>query len=227
MAGIIKNKWLVVALVGWSLIMLGTEALGSVTVFGWAGVTLMWAAFVKWGRRSWPILIILGLINLRINELLSIEGWMKFSFNLEKINLTNPAYLKIIERYWHDNLLIPYRIRTIFYGNWMLVFLWIDSALKLLSPIYWIRLWGFSLSLVMGLGVEKILKENKWLIPTLWLSAVVATSALGIMIDTRKSLILALPVVVQLIIYGVKNKRFAKLKWIILMLIIIDGMVKL
>ena len=104
MAGIIKNKWLVAVLVGWSLIMLGTEALGSVTVFGWLGVILMWVAFVKWGRRSWPILIVLGLVNLRINELLSIEGWMKFSFNLEKINLTNSSYLKIIERYWHDNL---------------------------------------------------------------------------------------------------------------------------
>ena len=88
---------------------------------------------MKW---LWVVFLIgIFTINLNINKLLSVEAG-RSSVDVERINISNPAYKLMVDKYRYDDVQMPYKLRQIFYGNWQLGWLWVDSVLKILSPTW-------------------------------------------------------------------------------------------
>jgi len=162
------------------------------------------------------VLPVLFFLNLYINHLWSINN-----FDLEKINLTNPQYLKLIDKYRYDDVGMIYTLRMWFYSAWLNVFLWIDSILKILSPVFWVRTLGFSGAFLACLGLNKINKKWWW-----WFLAVVVSAGLGILIDTKMAVVLALPVIVLTMLSGLKSKFVHKYWWILIILVAVDLILK-
>jgi len=188
---------------------------------------LLWVIWMKWGfKTAILVLPILFFLNLQVNSLFGIDGW-KMNFNLEKINLTNPAYFKIIDRYRYDDVGMPYRLRMVFYQNWQTVFLWIDSTFKILSIGHWVRLLGFSGFGLLILGIKNLLNDKKrlWLY-LVWILTVAFSSGMVILLDTKKAWTLATIPIVLLISEGVKNDRFKKYGWVFLLVFIVDVILK-
>ena len=169
-------------------------------------------------------LVMIFFLNLSLNKLLTIEPSGRFNFDLERINITNPAYQKTVARYRFDDVEMTYRVRNIFYSNWQLGILWVDSTLKILSPLFWLRLLGYSGLTLFGLGVYQIIShfEAKYWYSISWILTVIASSGLGIMIDSKMSVILAFPVILQFLWLGFRSKNFSRIKWYWIGLVIID-----
>lgn len=169
------------------------------------------------------VLPILFLGTLYVNNLLTINfKEFEYSFDLEKIVVTNPNYLKLIDRYWHEDLWLPFRIRNVFYTPLLMFFGWIDLVFKLLSPVFLIRVMGYSGLFLTALGVYIYVSEKskKWW-PLFWSLTVVFASGLGMLVDSKKALILAFPAIMYFVIKGIFNKKFDSLwkYWLILFLI--------
>lgn len=178
----------------------------------------LWLGYVWFNKVGFLMLIPLFLINLYINHLFSFKG---MDFNLEKINLTNPQYIKLIDRYRYDDVGMPYRLRMMFYQNWLNVFLWIDSTFKLMSPVFWLRVLGFGGFVLAALGIVKTKIKYWW-----WLLVVVASSGLGILVDTKTAVVLSLPVVVIILANGLDHKLVKKYWWIMGLLLMLDLILK-
>lgn len=224
--------------IGWKkIIMIGLSLLVGqlfykIFEFNWwvlLLILLMWFLFLKLPKKfSWIFLIILFFLVLAVNKLFAIHlNPLSYSFDFEKIVWTNPGYLKLINRYWSEDLWLPFKFRNLFYSSWLLIFSWLDLIFKLLSPIFLIRMLGFSGFFLMFFGLIKNFKDKKifWQ-PLFWWLIVVATSGLGMLTDSKNSLILAIPAIFYFMYLGAKNKSFDKYQKYWWLLLIVDFLLK-
>ena len=133
---------------------------------------------------------VLFLINLNLNHFLTINFKpFEYSFDLEKMVITNPKNLEMIQMYWKNDVLILYRLRNIFYSNWLVLRLWMMNILRILSPVYLIRTIG-----IFGF-LALFWARPKWQ-EIIWIMTVFLSSALGILVDTKMSVVLILPAII-------------------------------
>lgn len=188
---------------------------------------LLWLS-IKYPKSFLLVAPILFLLDLWINNLLTFNFQsMTYSFNWEKIVVTNPGYLKLIDRYWHEDLWLPFRLRNIFYSSWLLLFSWLNLLFKLWLPTFLIQVLGYSGWYLFVLGIIdyfKNIKREIW--PLLWWLVVTGASALGMLVDSISALILALPSLVYFMYLGVNNKYFNKWWKIWLILLVVDILLK-
>jgi len=190
-------------------------------------IFLLWLS-IKKPKSLWIVVPILFFVDLWINNLFTLDlTTFNYSFDWEKMVISNPGYLKLIERYWHEDLWLPFRIRNIFYSSWLLFFSWLNLVLKLWSPKFLILVLGYSGFFIFVLGIIEYFKNKKRIIwPLFWWLTVTWASALGILVDSKSALILALPALFFYMSLGVKGLNFRKL-WIIwLILIVVDILIK-
>lgn len=198
----------------------------------WILLVIMGASsliLLKTQKKWWYIwLAVLFLINLAVNKLFTVEiRPFGYSFNFEKIIITNPGNLDLIKKYWSEDLWMLYRLRNIFYSSFLVVLLWIDSVLKLLSPVFWIRILGYSGFLVTFLGIIRYFKNKVKSLAWIWyFMTIILSSALGILIDSKSAVILALPVIIYWMYLGITDKNFDKYKKWWCLLLIIDFLLK-
>lgn len=172
---------------------------------------------------AWLVFPILILIDLYINKLLyfDLHGW-KISFDMEQSFLAYPGISKSIIRYKLEGLWLPYTIRNMFYGSYLITFPWISGVAKLLSPLFWIRMLSFSGFSLLMLGIISYFKNKfkEWYVGW-WFLIVVVVSALRVIGDSAMAVYLALPSIIFLILMGFKNDFFKKyyIYWYLLFLI--------
>lgn len=188
---------------------------------------ILWIVFLKIGLKSGIIILpIIFLINLHIIHLFSIVDW-QYNFDLEKINITNPEYFKIIDRYRYDDVGMIYRLRMKFYQNWLVVLLWIDSIARILSIGYWVKLLGFSGFSLLICGFKKIYSIPKlfWAY-VIWILTVALSSGLAILLDDQRAWVMAIIPIAFLINEGLSTKSFKKYYWVWLLVLIVDLVTK-
>lgn len=183
-------------------------------------IVILWVLYVKFNKIGFILLVLLFFLNLHINHLFNINS-LGLDFNFEKINITHPSYVGMIDKYRYDDLTLPYTLRYIFYSKWLMIFCWLDSTLGILSPIFWVRVLGLSGVALMILGLTKINPKSWW-----WLLVVCISSGLGILVDTKTAIILSLPVVVMAMAKGLDHNLFKKYWWTLLVLMVIDLILK-
>jgi len=188
---------------------------------------ILWIIFLKIGLKSgFIILPIIFLINLHLIHLFVIVDW-QYNFDLEKINITNPEYFKIIDRYRYDDVGMIYRLRMKFYQNWLVGLLWIDSIARILSIGYWVKLLGFSGFSLLICGFKKIYSIPKlfWAC-VIWILTVALSSGLAIMLDDQRAWIMAIIPITFLISKGLSTETFKKYYWVWLLMLIVDLITK-
>lgn len=165
------------------------------------------------------LLPILFLGNLYINHFFSVSFKpLSYSFDVEKIVISNPNNLDQIGEYWENDVFIPYRIRNLVYGSWMVIRLWIFNVLKIVSPVYIIRAVGLA-------GLFLIARQRPKKFELVYVATIVASSAMGILIDTRMSLVLGLPIFIIWVFRSLSHLSEKNYGWL-LVLLIIDVMLK-
>jgi len=177
---------------------------------------VLWILYLKFNKISFLILFLLFFLNLHINHLFGFSGY-KLNFDIERINIFKPDYIKLIDKYRYDDVGMLYRFRMLFYSNWLLIFYWLDSFLKIFSPLFWVRIYGFSGFFVTIFGLFKT--KYKYL---LWLLIVCLSSSLAILYDTKTAVFLTLPVSVIILANGLNSIIVKKYWWIVLILFIVD-----
>jgi len=220
-----KIGWKSVLMVGLSLLV--SQLFYKIFEFDWwllLLVLLMWFLFLKLPKIiSWIFLLFLFFLVLIVNNLFTIHlNPFNYTFAWERIVWTNPSYLNLINRYWQENLWLPLRIRHLFYSPWLLLFSWLDLFLKLLSPVFLIRMLGFSGFILMLFGLIHFFRQkNKDCRPLVWLLVVIAASGWGMLVDSKSSLILALMAIIYFMWLGTKNKtleKYQKYWWLLFLL---------
>lgn len=161
---------------------------------------------------NWVILIILVLVNLTVNRLLYIKlNPINISFDLEQSYLGYPGIDTSLVRYYKEGLWLPYSFRNIFYSSYLQIFPWIGGIAKLLSPLLWIRLIGFSGFYLLFLGIISFFNIKFKNIYYMWyFLLIILSSALRVLGDSATAVYLALPVIMYWIYLGVNNKYFKK-----------------
>jgi len=183
---------------------------------------------IKYPKYVWLVLPLLFLLDLGINNFLTVQlKPFNYSFDWEKIVISNPGNLKLIDRYWHEDLWLPFRIRNVFYSPWLLSLSWLDLIFKLLSPVFLIRIVGFSGLFLFVLGIIHYFGDQKRKIwPLIWILTVVAASGLGMLVDSKSAYILALPAIIYFLFLGISSRNFNKLWKYWFGLLIIDVLSK-
>lgn len=201
----------------WIIIFTWNNGLG-IEVSWWVYLVmiLLWCLYLKFDRLSIIILFILFFLNLNVNHLFRIDNY-RLDFDVDRINLTYYRYFELLKGYQLENVYIPYRLRLVLYSNWLMIFYWLDSTLKLLSPIFWIKVLGFGGSLIALFGIFKTKSKNLW-----WILVVCFSSGLGILIDTKSAIFLAFPAIVTIMSDGIQSKQVKKYWWIIVIWLLID-----
>ena len=215
------NKWLVVG-----LSLLAGQLFYKIFDFSWwmVGLVLIgWFLFLKLPKKAgWILLPILFLAVLAINKLFNMG-----SFDWEKIVWTNPDYLKLINRYWQEDLWLPFRLRNLFYSSWLLFFSWLNLVFKLISPAFLVRMLGFSGVYLIFFGLIQLFKNKKILFgPLWWWLVVVGASGCGLLVDSKSALVLTLPAMIYFMYLGAGNKTFEKYKKYWWILLIVDILLK-
>ncbi|MFA5750168.1 MAG: hypothetical protein WC895_03020 [Candidatus Shapirobacteria bacterium] len=192
---------------------------------GIALITLvLWFLIVKFKNKiAWLVFLILILVNLYINRLLyfDINSW-KVSFDLEQSFFKYPGIGEAIIRYRQEGLWIPYLLRNIFYSSYLILFSWISLIMKLLSPIFWVKMIGFSGFSLMVAGIIHFFKtKNKNYFMVWWFLLILITSSLRVLGDSFVAIYLTLPVIIYWLYLGFKSKLFENyhMYWYILFLI--------
>jgi hypothetical protein len=185
--------------------------------------TLGFFLLFKFPKSWFLILPVLFLLNLNLNKLFVFDiKSLDYSFDWEKIVITNPNNIEMVDHYWHEDLFLPYRIRNIFYSPWLLGFSWINLIFKLISPVFLIRVIGYSGFFLLFLGIIQFIREKnkKWFF-VLWASTIIMSSGLGILVDSKKAMVLTIPAIIYFIYLAIKKNKIKKvwICWFILFLI--------
>ncbi len=217
-----KNIWVFILILS-VLVMPLTESFCRLPLVAIIITIIGFFLLFKFPKSWFLILPVLFLLNLSLNKLFVFDiKSFTYSFDYEKIVVTNPNNIKMIDQYWHEDLLLPYKIRNLFYLPWLLGFSWLDLTFKLMSPAFLVRIIGYSGSFLLFLGIIEFIKDKnrKWFF-CLWGLTVVLSSGLGILVDSRKAMVLAVPSVIYFIYLAVRNNKLNKLSiyWVILFLI--------
>lgn len=174
-------------------------------------ILCLWFLFRKIKSNfSWGILIILLLLNLGLNRLVYFKlNPASFSFDKEQSFLAYPGISESIARYKYEGLWIPYSLRNIFYGKYLILFSWLVNMSKLISPLFWVKTIGFSGSFLMFQGVIIYLIDSKRNIKIgVWFLLVIISSSLRVLGDTNKFVLLALPPIIYWMNNGLKQPIF-------------------
>lgn len=160
----------------------------------------------------WICLLSLVITNLVINDLLFFrlqDG--SVTFDSEQSFWKYPGIEESIQRYGEEGLIIPFRVRDIFYSSYLKFFVWLVNFSKLLSPDFWIKTIGFAGSWLLILGVIDYLKDKQKNINFLiWFLLILATSAIRMMGSSQKFIFLALPVIFYWIFRGLNTHKGSK-----------------
>lgn len=212
-----SNIFRIILALGWILFFTWNNGFGLEIDF-WVYIVagILWILYLRFNKIGFLILLILFFINLNINHLFGISGY-KFIFNIDQINITNYKYIETINRYRLENIFIPYKLRVLLYSSWLLLFYWLDSFFKILSPLFWSRVLGFSGLFVGFVGIFK----TKFMF-TLWLLVVCLSSSLAMLYDTKTAVVLALPALICILSQGINSSFVKKYWWIVVILVIID-----
>jgi len=167
---------------------------------------------------------LLVLINLYLNRLLSVNfNPFKINFDTEQSFINYPGILNSILRYKEEGLWLVYPLRNLFYRNYLIILPWLTNFFKLLSPVFWIKLIGFSGFSLFLLGLCSYFnnkKRNNFVI--IWFMLVIATSSLRVLGDTVIYGYLTLPMVFILIFQGTKSKIFYDYFYLWILLFTLD-----
>lgn len=184
----------------------------------------LWFLIVKFKNKvSWWIFLVLILVNLYLNRLLyfDITGW-KINFDLEQSFFKYPGIRESIIRYKQEGLWLTYFLRKFFYSSYLIIFSWVSSIFKTLSPLFWVKMIGFSgLSLMVTGIIHFWQSKNKNYFMIWWFLLVIISSSLRVLGDSVMAIYLTLPVVVYWLYLGFKSKLFKSyyIYWYILFLI--------
>ena len=187
-------------------------------------MVLLWFLLSKLKiKYAWIVLVILVLFNLNLNRLFYISiNPINFSFDSEQSFFNYFGIQKSILRYRQEGLWLPYILRNIFYSSYLKILPWLNNVARMLSPLFWIRLLGFSGASIFVLGIISYFKNkfDKWYVGLGFL-LIIISSSLRVLGDTVIAAYLTLPSVVYFIILGSKNKFFEKYQiyWYLLFLI--------
>lgn len=214
--------WLIVILV----LIMSSLSKNVLVVPWWINLVglILWILVVKIKPKySWLCLVLLGLVNLNFNRLLYV-GWRPFwvSFDREQSFWDYPGLREAIVRYGNEGLWLPYRLREVFYSSYLLFFSYLTGVVKLLSPLFWIRIVGFSGFGLLLLGWIDYFKNGfkKWYVGV-WFLIIILTSAMRVLGDSVTAIYLTLPMLGLVMFRGVKSKFFKdyQLYWWLLFLI--------
>lgn len=175
-----------------------------------------WFLYLRFRKLRVLILFLLFFLNLHINHLFQIRGFTP-EFDFERMVLFKPDYIRLIEKYRYDDVWMPFRVRNLFYSGWLMIFYWLDSFFKLISPLIWSRILGLSGLFVIILGIFKVKMKYLW-----WIITVCLSSGMSILYDTKTAFILGLPAIVLVLSKGFESKIVYKYWWIVLILMIVD-----
>lgn len=187
----------------------------------------LWLVFWKLKKCKWLVFPFLVILVLYLNRLLAFKTSNSFvSFDWEQSFLGYPGISASIDRYYNEGLIIPYSVRKIFYGQYLLILPWFNNFLKEISPSFWIRLLGFSGFYLFSLGLIDSIKkkQNYWVIG--WFLLVIFTAALRVIGDSSMAAYIAIPSVIYLILFGIKSESFKSRTWIWFVLLLIDIFLK-
>lgn len=133
------------------------------------------------------------------------------------MNLFNYVYDGQLQRYLREGVVVrPYILREFVYGKDLKILLVWDSFLKMSSLYNLIKVLGFSGLFVLIAFIREVKTKD-----ILWLGVVLLSSSMAVLTDTKKSYLLALPL---LIVFGFSRveKLKGKVLFIYLLLFILD-----
>ncbi len=190
---------------------------------------LLWLGVVRIKPKySWVFLILLTIINLNLNRLFYLKvNPISFSFDQEQSFFDYPGIREAIDRYAQEGLWFPYRLRTIFYSSYLIFFSYLTGVAKLISPLFWIRIIGFSGFTLFLLGIISYFKSGfKKYYVGFWFLIVILSSAGRVLGDTVTAVYLTIPAIIILLINGVKNDLFKKYHFFWYLLFLLDILLK-
>lgn len=222
-----KKDWAIVILV-----ILVSLWFGKFWVVPWwlnLSIGLLWLGVVKVRPKySWIFFALLVFFNLYFNRLLFLRtNPLAVSFDKEQSFLGYSGIRESIARYKLEGLWIPYQLRYFFYSSYLIIFSYLTGVVKLLSPLFWIRIIGFSGMSLFGLGMISYFKKglkNSYI--GWWFLMVVLTSALRVLGDSMTAVYLTLPTAMILMYWGCKTDFFKKYQLYWWLLFLFDLLIK-
>jgi hypothetical protein len=197
-------------------------------------VTPLWITlltFVLWVllfrlklKHNWLIFIVLIPLNFYVNRLLSVNiNPVNLSFDREQSFLSYTVINNSIGRYQNEGLWIMYSLRSLFYSNYLILFSWVSNILKILSLSFWIKILGFSGTILLILGLINFFKKNINFIKILsWIIVILITSSLRVLGDSNTYILLLYPVLFYFVYLGTKSIYFIKYYYIWFLFFVLD-----
>ncbi len=223
----IRSKKLPVVLV--TLISLWMSRWGTISWWVNLAMVLLWFGVIKLKPKySWIFLVFLVLINLNLNRLLNFNGTLwGISFDREQSFWDYPGIRDSILRYKTEGLLFPYQFRKLFYSQYLVFFSYLTGVVKLLSPLFWVRIMGFSGFSLFLLGWIAYFKNGfkNWYVGS-WFLVIILSSALRVLGDSMTAVYLTLPAVTIIILNGTKSEFFRKYQFYWWLLFLFDLLIK-
>lgn len=190
---------------------------------------VMWLGVVKIKPKySWIFLVLLIVLNLNLNRLLFLKtNPLVVSFDKEQSFWDYPGIRESIARYKLEGLWLPYQLRNYFYSSYLIIFSYLTGVVKLLSPLFWVKIIGFSGTLLFGLGMISYFKKDlKKSYVWWWFWVVILSSALRVLGDSMMAVYLTLSAVIYFIFWGSKTDFFKKYQFYWWLLFLLDLFIK-
>ena len=201
------------------------------TISWWVNLVmiLLWFGVIKLKPKySWIFLVFLVLINLNLNRLLNFNGTLwGISFDREQSFWDYPGIRDSILRYKTEGLLLPYQFRRLFYSRYLVFFSYLTGVAKLISPLFWVKIMGFSGFSLFLLGWIAYFKNGfkNWYVGS-WFLVIILSSALRVLGDSMTAVYLTLPAVTVIILNGTKSEFFKKYQFYWWLLFLFDLLIK-
>lgn len=185
----------------------------------------LWILIFKFEfKYIWIFLIALILLNLYVNRLLSFSiNPFIVSFDMEQSFLRYSAIDNSILRYRQEGLWLTYSLRSLFYGNYLILVSWLSNVLKILSLSSWIRVLNFNGTMLLLFGVINLFKNKINLYKILLgVFLIIFSSSLRILGDTITYVYLLFPILIYLLFLGAKSIYFVKYYYFWIFLFLVD-----
>jgi hypothetical protein len=209
----VAKYWWMAAVVLWPLF-------GEIKLLRWLLAFLaLWIIYVKAAKLRILLLPILFWMVIVLNQ---VCGWTgRLNCDWERMNLGNPKYSLMIEGYKYDDVVTPYQVRTRLYSGRMEINLWFDSALKLMSLGNLLTVLGWAGGIGVAFGVTQIKWRKDWYYLA-WFLTVIGAGAMLEMVDSKKAMLAAVPVLVWLFYLGGKKMASINMSWLLVAAIVVD-----
>lgn len=186
---------------------------------------LLWLGMVKIKPKySWIFLIVLVIINLNLNRLLYFKiNPLSISFDVEQSFWNYPGIRSSILRYKQEGLWLPFRLRGCFYSLYLVFFSYLSGVAKLISPLFWVRIIGFSGFTLFLLGIISYFKNGfKKNYVGFWFLLIILSSACRVLGDTVTAVYLTVPVITVLLVKGIRSDFFKKYQFYWYLIFLLD-----